>query len=417
MHLVELPISPARTAASSSLAFIAAATSVVAVFAAVGATVPLFNIYRADDGLTNASISMAVVAYSVATLGTLLFFGRVSNHLGRKPPSLAALVLMIGGSLVLMTVHGAGVLIWGRLLMGLGAGLASTSLTAYIVDAAPDRPSWLAPVASSQTVMLGLAVGAIVSGTLVQYAPWPRTLSLWAVTGLLSTSALLVTLSPETASRTHGAWRSLRPTFRAPTRVGPLIPASAAVLLATWATGAFYQAFVPALVEQQLHTDNALAVGVAFAAYMGSSALGAPLSSRFKAGEGQRVAMVTFLAAWTGIVTAFAGGHLAIFFAATVVAGVSQGVAISAVTQGLLHGVLPSERAPILTVVYLLSYTSATVPSLVAARLSATVSLSYIAWGYAVLVLLATAAMLTADRLASTSIPATNRGESANEPV
>jgi MFS family permease len=417
MHHVEPPISPGRTTASSRLAFIAATASVVAVFAAVGATIPLFNIYRADDGLTNAGISMAVVAYSVATLGTLLVFGRVSNHLGRKPPSLAALGLMISGSLILMTVHGVGVLICGRLLMGLGAGLASTSLTAYIVDAAPDRPSWLAPVASSQTVMLGLAVGAIVSGTLVQYAPWPRTLSLWAVTGLLSTSALLVTLSPETASRTHGTWRSLRPTFRAPTRVRPLIPAAAAVLLATWATGAFYQAFVPALVQQQLHTDNSLAVGVAFAAYMGSSALGAPLSSRFKTGGGQRVAILTFLGAWAGIVTAIATGHLATFFVATVVAGVSQGVGISAVTQGLLRGAVPSERAPILTVVYLLSYTSATVPSLVAARLSTTVSLSCIVWGYAVLVLLATVAMFVADRLASPGVPTRNRGASANEPV
>jgi hypothetical protein len=48
------------------------------------------------------------------------------------------------------------------------------------------------------------------------------------------------------------------------------------VFLATWATGAFYQAFVPALVEDQLHTRSTLILGLVFAANMAPSALGAP---------------------------------------------------------------------------------------------------------------------------------------------
>ncbi|MEV4807242.1 hypothetical protein AB0K18_45215 [Nonomuraea sp. NPDC049421] len=64
--------------------------SLVAVFAAVGSTIPLFNIYRAEDGLTDAGISLTVVAYSAATLSTLLVLGRVSNHVGRRPTAIAA---------------------------------------------------------------------------------------------------------------------------------------------------------------------------------------------------------------------------------------------------------------------------------------------------------------------------------------
>jgi hypothetical protein len=37
-----------------------------------GFTIPLFNIYRAEDGFTNAGISMTVAAYSAATLTTRL---------------------------------------------------------------------------------------------------------------------------------------------------------------------------------------------------------------------------------------------------------------------------------------------------------------------------------------------------------
>jgi MFS family permease len=202
-----------------ALAFLAAVVSLTAVFAAVGSTIPLFNIYRADEGFTNAGISLTVVAYSAATLSTLLVAGRLSTHVGRRPIAIISLALLILGCLLLLKVHDIGILIAGRFLMGLGAGLASSSLTAYIVDAAPTRPAWLASVASSQTVMLGLAIGAIASGALVQFGPWPRDLIYMILVGVLLLSIMLVVISPETVTPTPGGWRSLRPSVRVPARL------------------------------------------------------------------------------------------------------------------------------------------------------------------------------------------------------
>ncbi|TDC38902.1 MFS transporter [Micromonospora sp. 15K316] len=379
------------------LAFLSAVVSLVAVFAAVGSTIPLFNIYRAEDGFTNAGISLTVVAYSAATLSTLLVLGRLSNHVGRRPAAIASLGLLVLGCLLLLNVHHIGILIAGRLLMGLGAGLASSSLTAYIVDAAPARPTWLASVASSQTVMLGLAVGAITSGALVQFGPWPRDLIYLVVIGLLLLSAALVAISPETVTPSPGGWRSLRPSVRVPVRVRRLLPVAAAVFLATWATGAFYQAFVPALVEEQLHTNSSLVIGLVFAAYMGPSALGAPLGGRFSPAA-QRVGMIGFLAGWVGIITAITTGALPLFIAATIVAGAAQGIAISAATRGLLYGSTLHDRAPIFAVVYLLSYSGATIPSLIAAQLTSVFSVPHIAFGYGALAVLATAFTAIAAR-------------------
>ncbi|SEP08981.1 MFS transporter [Actinacidiphila rubida] len=361
------------------LTFVSAVFSLVAAFAAVGSTIPLFNIYRAEDGFTNAGISMTVAAYSVGTIGTLLVLGRLSNHVGRRPVSIASLVLLVLGCLVLLDVHHIGVLIAGRVLMGLGAGLASSSLTAYIVDAAPTRPAWLASVASSQTVMLGLAMGAITSGALVQYGPWPRELVYLVAVGLLLLSIVLITVGQETATAMPGARRSLRPSVGLPTRSRHLLAVAAAVLLPTWATGAFYQAFVPALVEDQLHTRSSLVLGLVFAAYMAPSALGAPLGGRFAPARAQRIGMTAFLAGWIGIIAAVATGALPLFIAATVVAGAGQGISISAATRGLLQGSTPADRAAIFAVIYLLSYSGATIPSLVSGRLSSTFSLPQIA--------------------------------------
>ena len=85
MHNVAPALDQVRRGRTLRLAFVSAVVSLVAAFAAVGSTIPLFNIYRAEDGFTNAGISMTVVAYSVGTIGTLLVLGRLSNYVGRQP--------------------------------------------------------------------------------------------------------------------------------------------------------------------------------------------------------------------------------------------------------------------------------------------------------------------------------------------
>jgi MFS family permease len=380
------------------LAFVSAVISLLAVFAAVGSTIPLFNVYRAEEGFTNADISITVVTYSGATLATLLVLGRLSSYLGRRPTSIASLVLLVLGCVLLLNVHDIGILIAGRTLMGVGAGIASSSLTAYIVDAAPPKPAWLASVASSQTVMLGLAVGAIASGALVQFGPWRRDLIFLIVIALLLVSAALIAISPETETPMPGAWRSLRPSVRVPAQVRHLLAVATAVFLSTWATGAFYQAFVPALVEDQLQTNSSLVLGLVFAAYMAPSALGAPLGGRFTPAGAQRIGMAAFLAGWIGIITAIATGALPLFIAATIIAGAGQGIAISSATRGLLWGSSLSDRAPIFAVIYLLSYSGATVPSLISGELSNTFSLPQITLGYGALALIATLFTIIAAR-------------------
>lgn len=372
------------------LAFFSAALALVATFAAAASPIPLYNVYRAEDGFSGFGISMAVVTYSLATMAALLVFGRLSNHLGRRPTAIVSLGLLALACLLLLNVHDIATLLAGRVLTGIGTGLASASLTAYIVDAAPARPAWLASVASSQGPMLGLTVGAIASGALVQFSPWPRELIYLICCGLLILSAVLIAMSPETAKPTPGAWRSLLPRVSVPPRVVHLLPVAAAVFLATWATGAFYQAFVPALVEDQLSTNSPLVLGLIFAAYMAPSVLGAPIGGRFTPALAQRIGMVTFLAGMIGIIVAINVGALMMFVIATVFAGAGQGIAISAATRGLLHGSALADRAPIFSAIYLICYSGATFPSLISGELSHIFSLPQIALGYGGFALAAT---------------------------
>jgi len=171
-------------------------------------------------------------------------FGRLSNHLGRRLVSIT-------------DVHGPGPLILGRILQGIGAGLASSAIAAYIVDSAPRSPRWLAAAVMTGAPMVGLTVGALGSGALVQYAPHPRSLVYLIAAALLGLCALLVAVSRDTVERTGGAAASLRPQLRVPPAARRLLPVASATFVATWALGGF-QALGATVAADQLGTRNTL---------------------------------------------------------------------------------------------------------------------------------------------------------------
>jgi hypothetical protein len=131
------------TASAESRGFVAATVSFVSVFAAGAAAIPLYDTYRSADGLTNDEFSLVAVAYFVCAVFALLVLGRLSNHHGRRPVSIAALLLAVAGCLTLLLVHSFLPLLIGRALQGLAAGLASSAIGAYAVDTAPRRPGGL----------------------------------------------------------------------------------------------------------------------------------------------------------------------------------------------------------------------------------------------------------------------------------
>ncbi|MBR0713626.1 MFS transporter [Bradyrhizobium liaoningense] len=407
-------INRAHRGATPRLAFLSAVFSLVVSFSAAAAPIPLYNIYPAGDEFKNAGISMAIVAYAVGTIAAMLVLGRLSNHLSRRLTAITSLSLLLLGCLLLLNVHDIGTLLAGRLIVGIGTGLAGSSLTSYIVDAAPSRPEWLASFVSSQGPMLGVAVGAVASGALVRFGPWARDLIYLVCVCFLLPSAALDVISPETATPTPGAWRSLLPRVSVPARVRHLLPVAAAVFLATWASGGFYQPFMPVLVEDQLHTRSPLILGLVFAAYMIPSVLGAPIGGRFTSAVAQRVGMITFRAGMIGISIAIAASTLMLFIIATIVAGAGQGIAISAATRGLLHGSTLAERPPIFSAIYLLCYSGAAFPSLISGQLSNTFSLPQIALGYGGLAVVATLFTVLGARNPQTDTTGNSTCDSSN---
>src|SRR5260221_9593838 len=64
-------------------------------FAASSAPTPLYRLYQQDWGFSSGMLTLVFAVYALSLLLALLTTGALSDHLGRKPVILAALVLEI----------------------------------------------------------------------------------------------------------------------------------------------------------------------------------------------------------------------------------------------------------------------------------------------------------------------------------
>jgi MFS family permease len=113
--------------AESWVGFAGAAFSLVAVFAASASPIPLYELYRRTDGWSRADLSLTAVAYFVAVMAALVVLGRLSNHLGRRPVTLAALAIEPRAER------------WGTLPVSLSTGTATRALIGGSLTAWPGR--------------------------------------------------------------------------------------------------------------------------------------------------------------------------------------------------------------------------------------------------------------------------------------
>jgi MFS family permease len=184
------------------IGFIGAACSLAVVYAASSAPIPLYTIYRQAIGFTSADFSLSAVAYFAGTVIALLMFARLSNYLGRRPVALATLGLTVMGCLVFVYIRNVPMFLIGRLIQGVACGLASSTITAYVVDNAPASPGWIGAAVTSGAPMIGLAAGAFGSGALKEYGSGSLVLVFGILIAVLAGCAALIAAGPETVTRT-----------------------------------------------------------------------------------------------------------------------------------------------------------------------------------------------------------------------
>tara|TARA_B100000700_G_scaffold107545_1_gene121329 strand:+ start:2624 stop:3820 length:1197 start_codon:yes stop_codon:yes gene_type:complete len=387
-------------------AFFVAASIQILVFACAGAPISLFNVYRAQDGLSHSDLGWVSLSYFIAAALALLVFGRLSNHLGRKPMAGAALLCVLLSCVTMIAMQNSLALLFARALQGFACGVAASSVGAYVTDLGSyRRKSWVALITSCAP-MIGIPLGAVSSALLVNYAPAPKLL----IYTLIATVAVmllgLLLQCEETVQRKGNVCSALKPDFYMPKAALRPFATLSAVVVATWSIGGFYQAFGPEIVATALGSDNALISALAFSSVMVLTPLGGALAGRFVAQRAIGVAMLILVTALMVIACALYFGWLEVFLAASLSVGIAQGVASSAGMSVLIADISREHRAGMLASVYMVSYLGAVLPALIASIAANYVGVFTLFCGYAVL-----AGIAALIALLSSTLHSVNRAE------
>ena len=261
-----------------------------------------------------------------------------------------------------LAARDVGWLIAARILQGFATGLATTSLSAALLDA--NRVQ--GPLINSLVPPLGMAIGALGVSLLAEYAPWPTRLSYGGLIALFALQAALVWRSPETAGGRPGAWASLRPRIVIPAGViRPLLRITPANI-AIWALGGFSLSLMPSLVRVTTGASSAVAGGSMVAA-MTLSGAGAILAL-----QGVKAARVLALGSGAlalGVAVVLAGAHggqASVLLAGIIIAGFGWGGAFLGGLRTVLPLVDAGERAGFMSAYYLQSYLAMSLPALLA---------------------------------------------------
>ena len=136
------------------IGFIASIIVMIVVYGASSSPIPLYSNFQSALGISKASLSLTAVTYFLGTVISLLFFGRVSNYIGRRKTILITIFMAIIGCLSFIYINSFNVFLVARLVQGISCGLASSCVAAYMVDTTPNESSTLSAIVTSGCTMI-----------------------------------------------------------------------------------------------------------------------------------------------------------------------------------------------------------------------------------------------------------------------
>jgi len=387
-----------RRLLSPRIAFYLEASITLGFLAGAAAPTPLYAVYRAEWGFSPTLLTLAFGIYALAVLAALLVAGRLSDHIGRRPVLIAAAAAQALVMVAFATAHSFGDLLIGRVLQGVSAGAALAAVGAGLLDLDKTRGA----VANAVAPMLGTGLGGIVAGLMVQFLPAPTHLVYEVLGVVFVLQAIALVFVAETVVPRPGALASLRPTFALPPAVrGPLL-AVAPVVVALWAMAGFYASLGPTLVKELVGSGSFVVGGLALFVMAGS---GAAAVLVLRAREARALLRIGASALVVGVATvlgALSLDSLTVFLAGTAIAGVGFGTAFQGAIRTVVVAAAPTERAGVLSLLFVLSYLALGAPAIAAgARYAATGDITSTAqeFGLAVLALAALALVGTRSRV------------------
>ncbi len=364
--------------------WIIASISFLYLFAA-SAPSPLYGVYATKWHFSPITLTVVFGVYAVTLLATMLLAGSLSDSLGRRPVIMTALVVQSLTMVLFLLADNVSWLYAARLAQGCATGLVTAAVSAALVDLQPSRRPGLAAVVNATIPPAGLAVGALVSGALVQYAPNPTRLVYWLLlASFVAMGVVLLTLVPETVPQRRmprfgvevGVERAMLRAFLA------TVP----VLVACWALSGLYLSLGPSLVLTMQHTANKLRAGGIVFILCGCGAAAGVIAHAWPPRRAMFTGCVTLGTGVILTVISVADDVTALLYIGTVVAGCGFGLGFLGAFRTLAGLAMSERRSELIASMYVVAYLWFSIPSVIAGIVTAHVGMHDTAIGYGIAV-------------------------------
>ncbi|MFC0040257.1 MFS transporter [Actinomadura rayongensis] len=356
-------VAPARHARSRpGLALGLLASIIVSLLASSSAPTPLYATYQARWGFSPITTTVVFGAYAVAVLVALLIFGRLSDHVGRRPVLFAALAVQAATMVVFAYAGDVGVLIGARIVQGLATGAAVGAIGAAMLDVDRTRGT----VVNSVAPGFGTAAGALASALVVRFLPAPTHLIYLMLMAVFLLQIVGVAVLRETVTAKPGAIAAMVPEVRIPRRVRRPMAIAAPVMFAVWALAGFYGSLSPALTAGLVHSRSALYGGLGLFTLAGVAAVSVLLMRDVRVRPVMYVGTGALIVGVIGTLLAVDAGSTLGFFVGTAVAGLGFGSGFQGGIRMVAPLAEPHERAGVLSATYVVCYLGMGVPAVIA---------------------------------------------------
>jgi MFS family permease len=309
--------------------FAAAAFALAVAMLGTTLPTPLYVLYRQQFGFSELMITVIFATYATGVIASLVLFGRLSDQIGSRGMLLPGLALSALSAVCFLTATGLPLLLVGRVLSGLSAGIFTGTATATLVDLAPSDRRERATLVATMANIGALGTGPLLAGLLSQWAGSPLRLAFWVDLALLVPAAIGIWAMPEPIARTdHPRLRPQLPTV--PKEMRSTFVQAALAAFAGFAVLGLFTAVAPDFLGQGLGVRSTALVGLVVFAVFAASAAGQvslqfiPERMGIPAGPGALIAGMGFLG------LGLAASSLTLLVLGGLIAGFGQGLSFRA---------------------------------------------------------------------------------------
>jgi MFS family permease len=323
---------------------------------------PLYVVYQAKWRFSAGTVTVIFAVYAAAVLVTLLLAGRSSDQAGRRPVLAAALAASALSTMAFVVAPDEGVLLVGRILSGLSAGLMTGTATAMLTELRPAPASrGRASLAATAANMGGLGLGPLIAGLFAQYLPHPTTLVFEVYLAVLVVGGLCLRFVPETVSPHRRA--SLRLAgLGVPERGRSEFLAAAVAVFAAFAVLGLFSSLVPGFIGGVLHQGSHAVQGAVVFLIFATGTVTQIALARISSRRVALAGLGLLLAALGLIVAALAQAAMALFLAGTVVGGVAVGAIFLASFATASRLAPPERRGQVISAFFVACYAGLIIP-------------------------------------------------------